>query len=177
MALVGDAIDNVPGVKGIGDKTAAALIRHFGSVEELLARLPEVETLKTIRGARRVRETLEREAASARLSRELVRLRCDVPVEITLDDLRMQAPDYARLRALFIDLGFQSKLALVAPREPAKSGTTVFLMRNAASRLSIWVSARSKSCCMASSSFSRVDLYSGYISVRPESPASLIQMT
>ena len=54
--------------------------------------------------------------------------------------------------------------------------TTVFFTRNAARRFSIWLSARSKSCCIASSSFSRVDLYSGYISVRPESQASLIQM-
>lgn len=123
MALTGDAIDNIPGVKGIGDKTAQALIQAFGSIAALLARIPEVEKLG-LRGAKRVRELLESQAESARVSRELARLKTDVPVEVTLDDLRMQAPDYLELRSLFTELGFQSKISLVAPREPAKSGTT-----------------------------------------------------
>jgi DNA polymerase I len=123
MGLTGDSIDNIPGVKGIGDKTAQALIQEFGSVEALLADLPRVETLK-IRGAKRIRELLERDAETARLSRELARLKSDVPLEVTLDDLRMQAPDYLTLRTLFTELGFQSKIPLVAPREPTKSGTT-----------------------------------------------------
>jgi len=123
MALTGDSIDNIPGVKGIGDKTAQTLIRAFGSVDELLARVGEVENLG-LRGAKRVRELLESQADSARTSRELARLKTDVPVEVTLDDLRMQAPDYVSLRALFTELGFQSKIPLVAPREPTKSGTT-----------------------------------------------------
>jgi DNA polymerase-1 len=123
MALTGDSIDNIPGVKGIGDKTAQTLIRAFGSVDELLARVGEVENLG-LRGAKRVRELLESQAESARTSRELARLKTDVPVEVTLDDLRMQAPDYVSLRALFTELGFQSKIPLVAPREATKSGTT-----------------------------------------------------
>jgi DNA polymerase I len=123
MALTGDSIDNIPGVKGIGDKTAQTLIRAFGSVDELLTRVGEVENLG-LRGAKRVRELLESQAESARTSRELARLKTDVPVEVTLDDLRMQAPDYVSLRTLFTELGFQSKIPLVAPREPTKSGTT-----------------------------------------------------
>jgi DNA polymerase-1 len=123
MALTGDSIDNIPGVKGIGDKTAQTLIRAFGSVDELLARVGEVENVG-LRGAKRIRELLESQADSARTSRELARLKTDVPVEVTLDDLRMQAPDYVSLRALFTELGFQSKIPLVAPREPTKSGTT-----------------------------------------------------
>ena len=71
-----------------------------------------------IRGAKRVRELLESQADSARLSRELARLKNDVPLELTLDDLRLQAPDFLRLRTLFIELGFESKLPLVAPPEP-----------------------------------------------------------
>jgi DNA polymerase-1 len=77
-----------------------------------------------LRGAKRVRELLESQAESARMSRELARLKTDVPIEVTLDDLRMQAPDYVALRNLFTELGFQSKIPLVAPREPTKSGTT-----------------------------------------------------
>jgi DNA polymerase I len=123
MALTGDSIDNIPGVKGIGDKTAQALIQAFGSLDELLARVGEVEKLD-LRGAKRVRELLESQAESARTSRELARLKTDVPVEVTLDDLRIQAPDYVSLRTLFTELGFQSKIPLVAPREPTKSGTT-----------------------------------------------------
>ncbi len=123
MALTGDSIDNIPGVKGIGDKTAQALIQAFGSLDELLARVDEVEKLD-LRGAKRIRELLESQAESARTSRELARLKTDVPVEVTLDDLRIQAPDYVSLRTLFTELGFQSKIPLVAPREPTKSGTT-----------------------------------------------------
>jgi DNA polymerase I len=123
MGLTGDSIDNIPGVKGIGDKTAQALIRKFGSVDELLARLDEVEALG-LRGAKRIRELLASQADSARQSRELARLKSDVPLEVTLDDFRMQAPDYLTLRTLFTELGFQSKIPLVAPREPSKSGTT-----------------------------------------------------
>jgi len=123
MALTGDSIDNIPGVKGIGDKTAQVLIQEFGSVEALLADLPRVETLK-LRGAKRIRELLEGNAETARQSRELARLKTDVSLDMTLDDLRMQAPDYLTLRTLFTELGFQSKIPLVAPREPTKSGTT-----------------------------------------------------
>jgi DNA polymerase-1 len=59
MALTGDSIDNIPGVKGIGDKTAQTRIRAFGSVDELLAHVGEVENLG-LRGAKRVRELLEK---------------------------------------------------------------------------------------------------------------------
>jgi DNA polymerase I len=126
MGLQGDSIDNIPGVKGIGEKTAQALIQAFGSIDGLLADLQRVETLR-IRGAKRIRQLLERDADSARLSRELARLKSDLPLEVTLDDLRVQAPDYPRLRALFAELGFQSLIPLVVPREPSKSGTTAWV--------------------------------------------------
>ncbi len=123
MGLMGDSVDNIPGVKGIGEKTAQALIQKFGSIDNLLAHLDEVEGMG-LRGARRIRESLAREADQAKMSRELARLRCDVAVEVTLDDLRLQSPDYAALRPLFAELGFQSLLGQVAPRAPTKSGTT-----------------------------------------------------
>jgi DNA polymerase-1 len=77
-----------------------------------------------LRGAKRVRELLSQNEELAKRSRELARLKTDVPLEMTLDDLRLQAPDYLELRELFIELGFQSKIPLIAPREPSKSGTT-----------------------------------------------------
>ncbi len=126
MGLTGDSIDNIPGVRGIGDKIAMALIQEFGSIDALLADLPRVETMK-LRGAKRVRELLEANVEAARRSRELARLKTDVPLEVTLDDLRLQAPDYLELRELFIELGFQSKIPLIAPREPSKSGTTSWI--------------------------------------------------
>ena len=126
MGLQGDAIDNIPGVKGIGEKTAQALIQAFGSIEGVLADPSRVEGMK-LRGAKRIRDLLEQQAESARLSRELARLKSDVPLELTLDDLRLQAPDYTVLRALFTELGFQSLIPMVTPRESTKSGTTAWL--------------------------------------------------
>ena len=73
LALVGDTADNVPGVRGVGEKTAQKLLEAYGTLEEVLAHAPDVT-------ARRVREALETDAERARLSRELVTLHRDVPV-------------------------------------------------------------------------------------------------
>jgi DNA polymerase I len=123
LALMGDSIDNVPGVKGIGEKTAQVLISELGTLEELYARLPDIEKL-ALRGAKSVRQKLENGAEAARLSKELVTLRRDVPLELSLEDLRVGAPDVTRLRALFTDLGFQSLAAELAPAEGRRTGTT-----------------------------------------------------
>jgi DNA polymerase-1 len=98
LALMGDSVDNVPGVPGIGPKTAAELINKYGSLDRLLAAAPEV---KGKRGASIV------EAAEAiRISRELVRLREDVPLPKTLAQLHRADPDKQRLRDLFRELEF-----------------------------------------------------------------------
>jgi DNA polymerase I len=107
MALMGDSIDNIPGVKGIGEKTATALIQRFGSVENLLDRLDEVAG-SGLRNAARIAALLRAGAEAARLSRELARVRRDVPVEVTLDDFTYGGADPAALRSLFLRLGFQS---------------------------------------------------------------------
>jgi DNA polymerase-1 len=118
LALMGDTVDNIPGVKGIGEKTAMALIRELGSVEGVLSHLAEVERMK-LRGAKAVAERLRDNADLARLSRELATLRRDVPVESSLERLRLPGPDTAALRALFSRLGFQSLLPqLVTHAEP-----------------------------------------------------------
>jgi len=108
MGLMGDAIDNIPGIKGIGEKTATALIQRFGSIEELLNRLDEVEAAKDIRGAKKLAATLREHADIARLSRQLAIVRRDVPVECTLESFRYTAPNPDALRAIFTRLGFQS---------------------------------------------------------------------
>ncbi|WP_336486503.1 DNA polymerase I [Methylobacterium nigriterrae] len=90
LALIGDTSDNVPGVPGIGLKTAAALIKEFGSLEALLERAGEIKQPKR-------RETLLANIDQARLSRRLVALMEDVPVPVGLDELRLPKPDPERL--------------------------------------------------------------------------------
>ena len=101
LALVGDSSDNVPGVKGIGEKTAQELIAQYGALEEILAHAPEITK-------KRPREALMAQAAEARLSKELVTIRHDVPVTLALDTYRIQAADHERLRAMFVELEFHA---------------------------------------------------------------------
>jgi DNA polymerase-1 len=107
LALVGDSSDNVPGVPGIGDKTARELILEFGDLEAILARAPEIHK-------KRPREALLAYPDQARLSRELVTIRCDLPVSLELDSLRVQSPDVARLRQIYLELEFTSLVKSLA---------------------------------------------------------------
>jgi len=104
LALMGDASDNVPGVPGIGPKTAVELVRRFGPLEEVLSRAGEVEKEK-------VREALRRDAAQARLSYDLVKIPCDAPVALDLGEAAVVPPDPALVGPLFEDLGFRRFLA------------------------------------------------------------------
>ncbi|GJE16154.1 DNA polymerase I [Methylobacterium marchantiae] len=90
LALIGDTSDNVPGVPGIGLKTAAALIKEYGSLDALLERAGEIKQPKR-------RETLLASIDQAKLSRRLVALVEDVPLPVALDDLRLPAPDPEKL--------------------------------------------------------------------------------
>jgi DNA polymerase-1 len=98
-ALVGDPSDNIPGVKGIGEKGAAKLITEWGSLENLIERRAEVK-------ATRARNALDSQLEEARLSKRLATLRTDAPVPSELDEESLQPPDRAALRALFERLGF-----------------------------------------------------------------------
>ena len=104
LALVGDSSDNVPGVKGVGEKTAIELLDAFGDLDTVLARAPEVT-------GKRAREALLQHADLARLSRELVTIRRDAPVSLDLEALRVRAPDTDRLARLFTELEFRSLLS------------------------------------------------------------------
>jgi len=101
LALVGDSSDNVPGVKGIGEKTALELLGAYGDLDTILTRAPEV-------AGKRAREALLQHGELARLSRELVTIRRDAPVSLDLERLRVQPPDIPRLRELFTELEFRS---------------------------------------------------------------------
>lgn len=98
-ALAGDPSDNIPGVPGIGEKTALKLISRYHNVENLLAHVDEVKEKK-------LRERLKEHAGLARLSRELVQLKEDAPLEVNLEKLHPGAPDREALRRLFVELEF-----------------------------------------------------------------------
>jgi DNA polymerase-1 len=117
LALVGDASDNVPGVPGIGAKTAAELLRTFGSIDALRSRLGEVTKAK-------VRESLSTHASELELSIQLVTLRDDAPVTLDAKALEYDGGDVDKLRALFTELGFAQKLAAL-PREGRTSPTAI----------------------------------------------------
>jgi DNA polymerase-1 len=109
MALMGDSIDNIPGVKGIGEKTASRLIAHFGSIDAMYARLAEIDGLG-LRGAQRIRATLEAGEESARQSRFLATIRTDVPLAVEVGGLVRGEPDRAKLRRLADELEFAKLL-------------------------------------------------------------------
>ncbi len=110
LALVGDSSDNVPGVPGIGDKTARDLVQQYGPVESILAHAAELQK-------KRPREALldPENAARARLSKELVTIRDDLPIALDLERLRVQPPDVSRLRPLFVELEFHNLARDLAP--------------------------------------------------------------
>jgi DNA polymerase I len=108
MALRGDSIDNIPGAPGIGDKGSVELIRRFGSVEHTLDRAAEVEK-KTYR------ESLQNNRDNILLSKKLVTIDCDVPIELNVDAMKVGSPDVETLRALFTELEFTSLLKELLP--------------------------------------------------------------
>ena len=112
MALRGDTIDNIPGAPGIGDKGSVDLIKEFGSVEAVLDRAEEVKR-KTYR------ESLQQNRDAVLLSKELVTIDCNVPVELDLHAMQPQAPDLEGCRELFTELEFTSMLKELAPDESA----------------------------------------------------------
>lgn len=100
LALMGDAIDNIPGVPGIGAKTAAVLLAHFETLDALLERREEVAFLR-MRGAAGIARKLHEHADMARLSRRLTGIAVDAPVPRGLTDYARRAPDEAAIGTLF----------------------------------------------------------------------------
>ena len=121
LALVGDSVDNVPGVAGIGEKGARDLVREFGPLESVLEHADEVK-----RAA--YREGLKSHRADALLSKQLVTLHTDAPVELDLEALRRQEPDRAAAHALFKELEFQGLAREYAPEVEAVAGAEARLL-------------------------------------------------
>jgi DNA polymerase-1 len=113
LALVGDSSDNIPGVRGIGDKTASELVKQYGHLESILAHASEITK-------KRPREALLEHAENARLSKELVTIRDDLAVPFDLESLRVKQPDHHRLRDLFIELEFHSLAKDSATQAPVE---------------------------------------------------------
>ena len=100
LALTGDWVDNIPGVPGIGKKTAAELFAHFGSLDELYANLERVATLK-LRGAATLAAKLLAHKEAAYLARRLTGIVCDMPLRATPEDLTPRAAGRCRSACLF----------------------------------------------------------------------------
>ena len=115
QALTGDSVDNVPGVPGIGPKTAAQLLEQFGDLDTLLARAGEIKQDKR-------RQTIIDNADKARISRELVRLKNDVPVADGLDDLVLQPPNGPKLIAFLKAMEFSTLTRRVAEATGTDAG-------------------------------------------------------
>ena len=110
MALRGDTIDNIPGAPGIGDKGSVELIQQFGTVEAALDRAEEIKR-KTYR------ESLQNNREAVLLSKELVTIHCEVPVDFDLPAMRTQTPDQNACRTLFTELEFTTLLRELAPAD------------------------------------------------------------
>jgi len=113
LALKGDAIDNIPGAPGIGDKGAKDLIERFGSVETALDRAAEVER-------KMYRESLQNNAEQVRLSKRLATIATEVPIEFSVDSVKAQPADPVLLKAVYKELEFHSLLKELGPAEDTR---------------------------------------------------------
>ncbi|WP_170447396.1 DNA polymerase I [Ruegeria arenilitoris] len=109
QALAGDSVDNVPGAPGIGIKTAALLINEFGDLETLLDRAEEIKQPKR-------RETLIEKRDQIELSKRLVQLDCETPLDFTLDDLELRDPDPDKLMEFLAEMEFRTLTKRIADK-------------------------------------------------------------
>ena len=114
MGLMGDSSDNIPGVKGVGPKTATELIQKYGSIDALYKRIDEVEKQK-------LKDKLVTDKDKALLSRKLVTIDTEMKLDCQVEDLKMKAPDNDKLRAIFTELGFKTLLANLSAGEPPRA--------------------------------------------------------
>lgn len=118
LGLMGDVSDNIPGVKGVGEKTAAALIQEFGSIKDLYKNIDKVTKPK-------LKENLISQKKSAELSEMLVTIKTDVPLKINFHDLNIKEPDKPALSRLFEDLEFRTLRKKFSPEGSVETEPTV----------------------------------------------------
>ena len=100
LALMGDTADNFPGCPGVGEKTAAKLINQFGSIDNMLQHTDEIKG--------KLREKVENAVEDIKMSKFLATIRTDVPMQLDLDELKVEQPDEAKLRTIFEELEFRT---------------------------------------------------------------------
>ena len=115
LALTGDAVDNIPGIPGVGPKTAAALLREFASLEEIYEGLEKVPQLP-IRGAGKLPARLREHREAAFFARRLTTIACDMPIDLTAESLVRRTPNLEALGALYDQARFGQALRKQAER-------------------------------------------------------------
>ena len=115
LALAGDAVDNIPGVPGVGRKTAAALLGHFGSLEAIYANLDRIHEV-TVRGAKTLGAKLDAHREAAMLARQLTGIACNAPIVDPEIHLRRTMPDLGAINALFDEANIGTALRRQAER-------------------------------------------------------------
>jgi len=139
LGLMGDASDNIPGVPGIGEKTAQTLMKQYGSIENLLSHIDEITRPK-------LRQSLTENAHLARMSRELARLHADIPLEFSYEALLPKEPDHQTLLDLLRELEFPSLLKYVVQEDAQKSDYHTILDETDFQQLLALLSASKEFC-------------------------------
>ncbi len=132
LALKGDAIDNIPGAPGIGEKGATDLIERFGSVEAALERAAEVER-------KMYRESLQNHVERIKMSKRLATIATDVPIEFTVESVKAQPVDVPLLKAVYKELEFHSLLKELGPGEDTRARD--YRVVGSAEELKAWLPA------------------------------------
>ncbi|MBF1600071.1 MAG: DNA polymerase I [Prevotella sp.] len=113
LALMGDSADNFPGCPGVGEKTAAKLINQFGSIDNMLQHTDEIKG--------KLREKVENAVEDIKMSKFLATIRTDVPMQLDLDELKVEQPDETKLRAIFEELEFKTLINKFLNKDKEKS--------------------------------------------------------
>ncbi|MFT9493615.1 DNA polymerase I [Anaerosolibacter sp.] len=135
--LMGDQSDNIPGVPGVGEKTAIKLLKEFGSVEGLIQHTEKISSAK-------LREKIEEFAQQAVFSKRLATIMVDVPVEISLDELRREEPDAEKLLALYKRLEFHSLMGRVVLNSKAETKMNDYADEKATVIVNSWKDLKDK---------------------------------
>lgn len=115
LALMGDSADNFPGCPGVGEKTAAKLINQFGSIDNMLQHTDEIKG--------KLREKVENAVEDIKMSKFLATIRTDVPMQLNLDELKVEQPDETKLRAIFEELEFKTLINKFLNKDESKPKT------------------------------------------------------
>jgi 5'-3' exonuclease len=115
LALAGDSTDNIPGVPGIGKKTATALLQNFQNLDDIYSNLEKIKDL-SVRGAKTLASKLEQHESAAVLARKLTGIHCDVPIDLIQKDLSPQYPDLGAINAFYDEVNIGTALRRQAER-------------------------------------------------------------